>query len=43
MLNSLWVVLWGMAALFVVQGVLFLFIILLKRFIPAEKSQGEKG
>jgi hypothetical protein len=43
MLNALWVVLLGMAALFIVQGALFLFMILLKRFVPAEKNQGEKG
>jgi len=43
MLKALWVVLLGMAALFVVQGVIFLFIILLKRLVPQEKHQGEKG
>jgi hypothetical protein len=42
MLNALWVVLLGMAALFIVQGVIFLFIILLKRY-SSEKNQAEKG
>jgi hypothetical protein len=43
MLNALWVVLLGMAALFIVQAILFLFMILLKKFVPAEKTHGEKG
>jgi hypothetical protein len=43
MLNALWVVFLGMAALFIVQAIIFLFMILLKKFVPAEKNQGEKG
>lgn len=42
MLNALWVVLLGMAALFVVQGVLYLFMILLKKFVPAGKTRERK-
>lgn len=43
MLDALWVVLLGMAALFIVQGVLYLFMILLKKFVPAVKTQGKEG
>jgi len=43
MLNALWVVLLGMAALFVVQGIIYLFMILIKRLAPPENNQGGKG
>jgi hypothetical protein len=41
MLNALWVVLLGMAALFVIQGVIFLAMILFKRLLPPGKKQEE--
>jgi len=43
MLNALWVVLLGMAALFVVQAVVFGFMLLLKKLAPAEKEPKGKG
>lgn len=43
MLKALWVVLLGMAALFIVQGVVYLSMTLLKRLFRAEKNQEEKG
>ena len=43
MLKALWVVLLGMAALFVVQGVVYLSMLLLKRLFHVKKSQEDKG
>jgi hypothetical protein len=43
MLNALWVVLLGMAALFVIQALIFLIISLMKKLDPLAKKQREKG
>ncbi|MFH1032356.1 MAG: OadG family protein [Chloroflexota bacterium] len=39
MLNALWLVVSGMAIIFVVLAILWLAMVLAKKFVPAEKKQ----